>query len=476
MNRLLVLICGLCFSVSMNAQSPIDTVLTFEGFYDQVMLYHPLAKQAGLLTEQARMELRSARGGFDPVISVDMQNKTANSKNSYTYFTPEIKIPTLIGIDVKGGYEMTSGTNLNPELAKLDPTGALKGYDMLYAGVSVPLGRGLFFDDRRAVLRQAQLFQSMAKAEQIKLINKLLLEAAKEYWNWQQSYQTLRLMRDNVALAQARLAFISNRILLGEEKPIDSVEAGIEFNRREVLLIEADLDFKNATLHLSNYLWSEQSEPLQIRSGIVPSPTVQAMQAISNDSLQQLVNATQNHPEVVKLTNKIGSLEIDRKLAVEMMKPRLSVDYIPFRTYTGGVADGVENVFMNNYKFGVSFYSSILLRKERGKLAATKFKIQQSEYELRFMRRSLANEVVAAYNELQNLEQLIRIQTNLVGNAQRLRDAEEIRFENGESSLFLVNQRERSLIEAQAKAVELNAKYAKARAILQWTSGVQMFR
>lgn len=265
-NSMLVrFILGLFCLLSLSGFAQQDSVVTFAVFYNQVMSYHPLAKQAKLLPEQARMELRSARGGFDPVIDVDYRNKTSNDKNTYTYFTPELKIPTRIGIDLKGGYEMSSGTNINPEQGKIDQFGNINGYNMWYGGVSVPVGRGLLFDSRRADLRQAQLFQTLARAEQIKLINKLLLNAAKDYWEWQQSYQVVLLMRTNVDLAKNRLDFINNRIRLGEEKPIDSVEASIEYNRREVLLAEAEVFFKNTKLQLSNYLWNENTEPLQLR-------------------------------------------------------------------------------------------------------------------------------------------------------------------------------------------------------------------
>jgi len=41
--------------------------------------------------------------------------------------------------------------------------------------------------------------------------------------------------------------------------------------------------------------------------------------------------------------------------------------------------------------------------------------------------------------------------------------------------LFLVNQRERALIEAQVKQVELNAKYASAKYQLQFASGRRLW-
>jgi outer membrane protein TolC len=178
---------------------------------------------------------------------------------------------------------------------------------------------------------------------------------------------------------------------------------------------------------------------------------------------------------VLKLQYKVKQNQIERKLAVENLKPQLNLEYVPFQTYTNGVADNVSGIFSNNYKYGVSFYSSLFLRKERGKLGSTNFKLRQSEYDLQQGRREIVNKVYTHYNELQNLEKLLTIQQTLVQNNIILRDAEEFRFENGESSLFLVNQRERALIESQSKLVELKAKYAKAKYVLQWSTGVSLF-
>jgi outer membrane protein TolC len=119
----------------------------------------------------------------------------------------------------------------------------------------------------------------------------------------------------------------------------------------------------------------------------------------------------------------------------------------------------------------MTFYSSLFLRKERGKLQLTNLKIKDSELEFQQGRREVVNQVLLAYNEMDNFRQLVLIQRDLVINATLLRDAEEIRFEAGESSLFLVNQRERTLIEAQAKLVELEAKYAQSKNNLQFVSG-----
>lgn len=469
----------LCICNAISAQD--SSVFSFKDFYSQVVNHHPVSKQANLLTQSAKAELLAARGAFDPIISTNYENKTTDGKNSYTYFEPQIKIPTLIGVDVKAGYDQSDGIAVNNDRIKiLENNGQYLPqygqYGMLYAGVNVPILRGLQTDSRRATLRQAQYLQGLNEAERVKVINKLLLSAAKDYWEWQLAYEKLKLMQQSYNLAENRFNFISSRIKGGEDKPIDSVEALIELKRRETILLETEVEFKNASLSISNYLWSNKNEPLQLRVNVYPSAIGTELKKISSDSLQRMVNYTEgNHPELMKLQFKNKQLQIDRKLAIENIKPQLNIEYYPFQTYSKGTQNDVNNIFNRQYKFGASFYSSLFLRKERGKLQQANLKLKNIDFETQLTKRELVNEVFANYNNLQNLEQLIGIQDILVKNAITLRDAEQTRFENGESSLFLVNTRERSLIDSQIKQAEIKSKYAKAKVQLQWASGIRLF-
>ncbi|MDW8297632.1 MAG: TolC family protein, partial [Raineya sp.] len=63
------------------------------------------------------------------------------------------------------------------------------------------------------------------------------------------------------------------------------------------------------------------------------------------------------------------------------------------------------------------------------------------------------------------------LQEDIVKNQQKLRDAEQQRFVNGESSVFLINARESKLIDLQVKLVALQAKYEKAKVMLRWAAG-----
>ncbi|MFM8834293.1 MAG: TolC family protein, partial [Cytophagales bacterium] len=185
---LLVSVCG-----GLHAQSAFDSLFilpdtikpfSLENMYASMLEYHPIVKQTRLLSESARQEIRMARGAFDPKVATELSIKEFSDKEYYNKLKSSFAIPTWFPLDPKVGFERNTGAFIDPE----NIVGGSADNAQLTTGVSLPLGRGLFTDDRRAALKQAKLFAVMANAEQIKLINKILLDAAKDYWQWYYSF------------------------------------------------------------------------------------------------------------------------------------------------------------------------------------------------------------------------------------------------------------------------------------------------
>ncbi|MBQ0740444.1 TolC family protein, partial [Aquimarina celericrescens] len=87
------------------------------------------------------------------------------------------KIPTWYGIEVKAGFEQNQGEFLNPQNSVPD--------DGLYsAGVSVPIGQGLFINQRMADLKQAKIMQDLSQAQRDIRLNQLLSDAVLAYLDW----------------------------------------------------------------------------------------------------------------------------------------------------------------------------------------------------------------------------------------------------------------------------------------------------
>ena len=174
-----------------------DPVLTYEDFNAIVMQHHPVAVQAELIVKKGDATVQMARGGFDPKLGSDIGQKYFKGDQYYSFIDAGLKVPTWFGIEASAGYEQNGGSFLNPE-------NSTNGGGLVYAGISVPVGRGLFIDERRAELRKAQIYQKSTIVEQRLMLNELLYEAGKAYWDWFQAHETLRVYQEALQLAQFR--------------------------------------------------------------------------------------------------------------------------------------------------------------------------------------------------------------------------------------------------------------------------------
>jgi outer membrane protein TolC len=449
-----------------------DTIKPFslENMYASMLEYHPIVKQTRLLNETAKQEIRMARGAFDPKVGTEFNIKEFGDKEYYNKLKSTFTVPTWFPIDPKIGFERNTGAFIDPE----NVIGSSSENAQLTTGVSLPLGRGLFTDDRRAALKQAKLFATIATAEQIKLINKILLDAAKDYWQWYYAYYNYRLLSKNAAIAEEIFRRVKLDASLGEAAAIDTVQAKITLQQRWVERQEAFLDFINTGIKISNYLWDNGGYPVQLSPAVAPVLVLNDGQLISNSTLEELTfQAKQNHPELVKLRTKIDQLEVDRKLATEYLKPRLDLNYIFINQPIKPNGNFQSFQFINDYKFGLDFSMPILLRKERSKLALTKVKIQSTQYEQTQTEREIVNQVNVVFNQIINTNKILIQQHEVADNYDRLLKAELINLENGESDLFKINVQQEKLIQSQSKLLKLKSEYEKMKATIYWAAGVR---
>ena len=443
--------------------------MTLSDYYSLILRFHPLAKQAANLPEMARKEIRTARGAFDPVLKSEYEEKKFDTKNYWSLWESKLMVPVWYGADIKVAYDQNNGRFLDDQY-RVPEEG------LSYVGISVPLGQGLLIDQRRAGLRQAQQLEKMAEAERIKAINKLLLNAAKTFWDWQFTYRRLQFHEEGVRLATQRFEAVRGRVLFGDLPAIDSLEAYIEVQNRRNILLQSQVEFQNARLIASNFLWDENLQPVEIRPAMIPEPEVadsDTLSALQRDLLLELAKV--NHPELIKLEAKLKQLNIEKKLATEKLRPKLNLDYNFLSQGEPWSADVQQYSLNNNYKMGFTFSMPLFLREERGKLGLTRLKIQQTTFDQQQTTRDILTEINTSWNELNNFREQVVIQQEQTSNAALMLDAELFRFNNGESSIFLVNTRENALVNARIKLAELQAKYEKSKAMMLWSAGV-LFR
>ncbi|NRA93227.1 MAG: TolC family protein [Psychroserpens sp.] len=436
---------------------PDSLILSFSEYLGYVKKFHPIAKQAELTLQIGQANLMKARGGFDPKVEVDHNRKKFKDTEYYDQLNATFKIPTWYGIELKGNFEQNEGAFLNPELFVPD--------DGLYsAGISASLGQGLFINKRMADLRKAKFFREQTEADREILINQILYDASIAYFNWLQAYTEVQTFQNFLNNATIRAEGVQRSVEAGDKAEIDVTEAYITVKNRTLDLEQSRVKLMKAALDLSTFLWLNDNIPVEVQDNVIPDigieTTVDDVLEISGLPLTDFV--LENHPKLRSLNLKYDALEVDKRLKANKLLPIVDVQY-NFLTEDPDISNSFNT---NTYKGGFNIAFPLFLRKERGDLKLAKFKLQDLEFDINNERINIQNKVLAIYRELESFETQNQLIDEIVTDYTTLLNAEERKFSFGESSIFLINSRERSLIDSQLKAIELQNKYLKAKAKL----------
>lgn len=464
---------GVCSTVSSLAEAQstsgrLDTLGTpfaFPAFVDIILANHPVASQARLVADQARSDLRTAWGAFDPTVTATWDQKKLGGTPYFSYFDAELKIPLPVGADVTLAFDRTMGRFFNPDRRT-------SGSGTFEAGVSIPLGQRILTDERRNALQQARAARDAGDADRTAIVNKLLFSAAKDYGAWYESWRRRVIAQEGEALADFRLQAVRRRVANGESAPIDTIEALLELQRREVTRFEAEASFYLASLDVTAYLWDDAGRAAPLPVDAMPVLVGIDQVGIDSTRLEGLLDlATRRNPDLLKIQARVKQAEAQRLFTTQALLP-----FAEAKLAGIGTSDSDQSFFDgerldNNYKAGLSIKSPLLFLRETGRFASAGQRLEFQRLERDRLRREVEFDARMAIFDLANLERLRQRQTANVRNARILRDAEQIRFENGESTLLILNIRERLVLDESVKLAAVEAKVAGARAALAVATG-----
>ena len=448
-SKLIYFILFICSNLSVFGQDTM-TEFSFNEFLGYVKKYHPLVKQADLKLNEAQANLMLARGAFDPKIEVEYNEKQFKTSEYYSILNSSFKIPTWYGIELKAGFDNAEGIYVNPE-------NTLPNSGLTSLGIAVPIGQGLFINQRMTDIRKAKIARNLNAAERNLQAIEIIYEAAVSYMNWKRSFEEVKLYENYIQNALIRYKGIATLINEGDKPAIDSIEAGIVVKTRQLNLEDAKLKLTKAKLELSNYLWLENNIPLELNDNLRPEDflTNTIKETLQINELAPI--DLDNHPKIKALDAKIAMLKVDRKLKANALLPKLdlSYNYLSEPSY-------IDNYRFEDYKIGINFSFPIFLRKERGSLKLADLKIKDSEFNLQFERKNLENKIKSQQQEIVSLEKQQEYNDKLVKDFTKLLNAEDRLFEMGESSLFIINSRENSLVSSQLNKIALENRYLNA--------------
>ncbi|HET8860230.1 TolC family protein [Marivirga sp.] len=421
--------------------------LSEQDFLSLVMENHPLIQQAQNLREMGDFAVMAAKGNFDPELFSKNKQKYYDQTNYYQYSESGIRLPTRTGITFQGGYDWTEGEYLSDE-AQLPAAG------LAYLGVSVPVLQGLFIDDRRAALQTAFVDKRAFENEAQLLLIDILLEGSSYYWQFAKFQYQKKVIEDAIKLAKDNFENYKISYEQGDKPAVDTLEASIQLQNLSIQNQQLEVDLANAKLNLFTFLWGE-NQPLQ--ESDLKATAINNISQNKIDSLRaSLPIFIQEHPAIRESEFKIQKLQIENRLKREKLKPKLNLEYNLLQNPSGNLN---EIRGLDNYKWGLSFSMPLFLRQSRGELRMNDIKLENTNLELQQKQLAIRNKARQYENTFENIAKQLETYQNIVVQYESLLAAELRKFEIGESSIFLINYRQMSLVNARMKYIELQAKY-----------------
>jgi len=450
----------LLITCQVSAQSDSSKILREDEFMNIVKSFHPIASQSNLQVKRAEAALKSSRGKFDPVLEAGMSSKELSAKDYYDYKNISVKIPTWYGIDLKVGTDVTNGVYADPERT----SGTLN-----YAGVSVPLARNIITDKRRTLLQQAKNNINLSENERLIMVNDLLNDAMSAYWNWAIAYRQYSLLMQMSGVNKQRLDFVITSWKQGDRAAIDTTEAFAQYVYFRTRLSETLKSLNEARFELQLYMWLPNALPYDLNDKILPDTTVftNFNNTLALPQLSPMLEvAMEQHPKLKRYNVLISNYQLDMKLKRQNLLPDVRLNYQFLQS------GNTQFPTINSNKAGLTFELPLRFSEATGEFRESKLKITEADYQQKLIRKQIETKVRQYHNELEQLKVQIQQNEEMVNAYQLLLRAEEQKFRQGESALFIINNRETRLLEANQKLNELRGKYNKTLISFKWAGGV----
>lgn len=423
----------------------------YNDFISGILQNNPLAKRANNEKKYANLQLRAARGNYDPIVSGNYDQKQFNGYNYFTTFNSEVKQPIFTNQYLRFGYDYGIGPNVNPEF--YTPSQGLP-----YFGLEVGILQGLVIDKRRADVLKAKEYINYFTAEQQMQLNNILFESSQRYFEWLFSAKQIALNNYFIDAARKRLEGIEALANVGERATIDTIEAAIFYQSRLLDLQNALMDNQKSSNDLSIFIWQNEN-PVSLNNNYQAVDSLEIYYIKAKLVLAENLNSVNTQNPILSKYNALQNvLNVDVRLKKEMIKPVLNVKY----NFLSNSTSAVNPVFSNNnYKWGLNMSFPLLLRNSTNEYKMAKVISQNNSLEFLNKTNELNFKINALKQTITILAQQLLNAERSVSYSKLLLEAERLKFDNGESSLFMLNTRENKLLETELKLAEYKLKFIK---------------
>ena len=478
----------------------------------------------------AEFDLRGAQGAYDPRLTTGafyerlenpISSFLAGGQNGSTIqsdFTGNARIegqsPVLGGsyhFDVSSGRFVSNSqfTALSPQYPA--------AFSITY---TQPLWRGLKFDNSRRQIEIARKNLSLTDAQFRQRAIDTITNVQRAYWDLVFALRNLQVQREAVSTARTQLEHNKRLVNEGQLAPIDVVAAEAQISTYEQGVFSALEEVSRSENNLKNLIAHNKEATLWAASVVPVDPVDLAVPNVAlPDALQM---ATENRPELQQ-SNVLKEInQIDQKYYKEQTKPaidlvgtygssglagtmsttgvnpftasqlelRARVDelsrlasleplpQLPQQTLSqdliGGFGQSIENLLTNRFntvKVGVQISLPLRNRTAEAQLGRSLVEGERIATQREQLEQSIQVEVRNALQSMRSAEARLRAAVATRQANEQQFASEQRKLDAGQSTTFLVLERQTALTNARSMELKAQTDLNKAIADLQRATG-----
>lgn len=374
----------------------------------------------------------------------------------------------LWGLKVWGGYRLGSG-DFDPTF---DGKRVTNHGGELALGARLPLLRGGSIDAARRDLWSSTLGREIAETELA--MQRLVFEqsAAQAYWTWVEAGARLEVTRRLLSLAEDRQRAVQARAARGDISEMDAIDNERLVLRRRTLTISARRALEKSAIALSLFLRDADGRPLRPLAQALPRSFPEPAAPLLGGLELDLQAALRGRPDLRRIAQERGQLAIELAYAENLRLPQLDFSLTASQDLNRRRPSQTKGEF--ELTGGLEFSLPLQNRRARGKVLATRTKLEQLSDKERFLQEKVEAEVRDAISGLEAAFERVAQARQAARLAERLARAELRRFELGDTTVLVLNLREEGAAEAELREVGALSDYWSARAIYQAAVGASV--
>ena len=353
-------------------------------------------------------------------------------------------------------------------------------------GINQPLLNGFGYRANARFIRLAKNSANIADSVFRQQVITTVTQVLNLYYDLVYYRENVRVAERSLALAQKTLNDNQRQVEIGTLAPIEVVRAESEVAARQQDLIVAQTGLQQQQEFIRTAL-SKQVDKELAAAEIDPTDQLPEPKPEDVPPLDEALSlAAKNRPEIEQADLNLRGQEITVKANRNGLLPSLNL----FATYIGqglsgnsifrapglppqpiigiepaGAYQALSQTFQGqfpDYSFGLSLSFPIRNRSAQADAARALLEERQLRTQLQKTKNQVAQEVRNAEIALTQAKAQIEAARKAVTLARQTLDAEQKKFQLGESTVFLVIQAQRDLVAAEVRNVLARAVYAKA--------------